>query len=62
MTLDVTKEELALIKMLLRREEVTTRIEIHHARMSFEYRDYLKARQKEIEELMGKVEKLLPDA
>ena len=62
MTLDVTKEELALLKMLLRREEVTTRIEIHHARMSFEYRDYLKARQKEIEELMGKVEKLLPDA
>ena len=39
--LEVTKEELSLLKMLLNREEVSTRIEIHHARMSFEYRDYL---------------------
>jgi hypothetical protein len=59
--LDITHEELSLLKMLLTREEVSTRIEIHHARMSFDYRDYLKARQKEIEVLLGKIRKHLPD-
>ncbi|HPI91945.1 MAG TPA: hypothetical protein PLT09_06745 [Deltaproteobacteria bacterium] len=61
MNLETSKEELALIKMLLKREELTTRIEIHHARMSFDYRDYLKTREKEIHELLEKVRKLLPD-
>ncbi|HVN72241.1 MAG TPA: hypothetical protein VMU10_09510 [Desulfomonilia bacterium] len=59
--LDVTKEELTLLKMLLNREEVSTRIEIHHARLSFEYRDYLKSRQKEISELLDKIKKYIPD-
>jgi len=61
MTLEISKEELSLMKMLLTREEVTTRIEIHHARMSFEYRDYLKARQKEISDLLEKINKLVPE-
>ncbi|MBP6939537.1 MAG: hypothetical protein KBC76_10080 [Deltaproteobacteria bacterium] len=60
MNLDVTKEELELIRMLLHREELTTRIEIHHARMSFEYRDYLKGREKEIQQLLENVNRLLP--
>jgi hypothetical protein len=47
--------------MLLNREEVSTRIEIHHARMSFEYRDYLKAREKEIKELLERIKQHLPD-
>ena len=59
--LEVTKEELSLLKMLLNREEVSTRIEIHHARKSFEYRDYLKARQKEISELLARIKQHLPD-
>jgi flagellar biosynthesis/type III secretory pathway chaperone len=59
--LEVTKEELSLLKMLLNREEVSTRIEIHHARMSFEYRDYLKAREKEIGELLERIKQHLPD-
>jgi hypothetical protein len=59
--LDVSKEELALIEMLLTREEAQTRIEIHHARRSFDYRDYLKTREKEIHDLLGKVHKLLPE-
>jgi hypothetical protein len=59
--LDVTKEDLSLLKMLLNREEVTVGIEIHHARASFEYRDYLKARQKEIRELLDKIKNHLPD-
>jgi hypothetical protein len=61
MNLEVSKEELALIKMLLGREELSTRIEIHHARMSFEYRDYLKEREKEIPDLLERVKKLIPD-
>ena len=60
-TLEVTKEDLSLLKMLLNREEVTVRIEIHHAKASFEYRDYLKARQKEISELLEKIKKHLPE-
>lgn len=61
MTLEVSKEELSLLKMLLSREEVTALIEIHHARMSFEYRDYLKTRHKEVSDLLGKVKKLLTE-
>jgi hypothetical protein len=60
-TLEVTKEDLSLLKMLLNREEVTVRIEIHHARSSYEYRDYLKARQKEISELLEKIKNHLPE-
>jgi hypothetical protein len=60
-SLEVTQEELALLKMLLNREDVSTRIEIHHARMSFEFRDYLKSRQKEITVLLDKIRKHLPD-
>jgi len=59
--LDVSKEELSLIEMLLAREEAQTRIEIHHARRSFDYRDYLKTREKEIHDLLVKVQKLLPE-
>ena len=61
MHLDVSKEELSLIEMLLAREEAQTRIEIHHARRSFDYREYLKTREKEIHDLLGKVQKLLPE-
>ena len=61
MNLEVSNDELALIKMLLSREELSTRIEIHHARMSFEYRDYLKGREKEIRQLLEKVNRLLPE-
>ena len=61
MNLEVSNDELALIKMLLSREELSTRIEIHHARMSFEYRDYLKGREKEIRQLLEKVNRLPPE-
>lgn len=60
--LDVSKEELSLIEMLLTKEEAQTRIEIHHARRSFDYRDYLKTREKEIHDLLVRVQKQLPEA
>lgn len=59
-SLAVTQEELALLKMLLSKEEVTTRVEIHHSRTSFEYKDYLKGREKEIRGLLEKVKEHLP--
>lgn len=59
--LEVSKEELLLINMLLIKEEAQTRIEIHHARRSFDYRDYLKNREKDIHDLLAKVQKLIPE-
>ncbi len=60
--LDVSKEELSLIEMLLVKEEAQTRIEIHHARRPFDYRDYLKTREKEIHNLLERVRKSLSEA
>lgn len=61
MTLDVTQEELALLKMYLNKAESTTLIEINHARRAPDFQNYLKSRRKEINELLGKIKKLLPD-
>jgi len=58
---DLTQEELALIKMLLSKEEIETRIQIHHARRSFEYRDYLKAREAELHSLLDKISRLITE-
>ena len=54
-------QNISSMLMLLSREEAETRIEIHHARRSFEYRDYLKMREKEIHDLLDKIRNLLPD-
>lgn len=59
--LEFNKEELSLLQMLLKKEEVTTRIEVHHARWSFEYRDYLKQKGKMINGLIEKIKPLLPE-
>jgi len=53
--MELSKEEMELLQMLLLKEENTTRIEIHHARRTFEYRDYLKSRDKELKVLLDKV-------
>ena len=59
--LDLTKEEMCLLKMLLSKEEIDTRIQIHHARHSFEYRDYLKGREAEVHSLLEKITKQIPE-
>ncbi len=61
MNLEVTKEELALLEMLLSHAETETGVEIHHARRSFQYREYLREREKQITALLGRVRRLLPD-
>jgi len=61
MKLEVSNEELDLIKMLLSKAEVVTRVEIHHATKSFEYRDYLKQRDALIANLLARVKQLSPE-
>ena len=61
MNLEVSNEELDLIKMLLSKAEVVTRVEIHHATKSFEYRDYLKQRDALIANLLARVKQLSPE-
>lgn len=61
MNLEVSNEELDLIKMLLSKAEVVTRVEIHHATRSFEYKDYLKQRETLIASLLARVKQLSPE-
>jgi hypothetical protein len=58
--LEVSKEELGLINMLLKKEEVITRIELHHAR-TYAFKDILKERDKIVMELLERIKKLIPD-
>jgi hypothetical protein len=61
LNLEISKENLSLIQMLLKKEEQAIRIEIHHARRTFEFRDFLKKREHEIHDLLERVTKLLPE-
>ena len=58
MNLELSNEELELMKMLLSKAEVVTRVEIHHATKSFDYKDYLKQREKLISNLLARVKQL----
>jgi len=58
MNIEVSKEELDLIKMLLSKEEVGTRVEIHHAKRSHEFKEYLKQRDTLIANLLARVKQL----
>lgn len=57
--LGLNEEELSLIRMLLSKEEATTRVEEHHARGVFEYSEYLRGREKKIAALLQKVKELM---
>lgn len=60
MNLELSNDELDLIKMLLSKAEVETRVEIHHATKSFEFKDYLKQRDKLIVNLLTRVKQMSP--
>ena len=60
MNLEVTKEDLAFLKMLVSKAQVETGVEIHHAR-TFEYKNYLKEREKQIAGLLARINALEPD-
>jgi hypothetical protein len=54
MTIELSQDEVALLIMMLSKAEVETRVEIHHSK-SFEYKDYLKARDKLISDLLARL-------
>jgi hypothetical protein len=61
MQLELTREEADLLKMLLKAAEVTTRIEIHHAR-TYDFKDMLKKREIEVSNLLARFEQAYPQA
>jgi len=61
MNIELLKEDVQLIRMLLSKAEVETRVEIHHAH-SFEYKNYLKERDKHITDLIQRLDKAAPAA
>jgi len=57
MQLEINTEDYDLLKMLLSKEEVGTRVEIHHCRTR-EYKEVLKKREQQVHgmlEQLGKV-------
>ena len=54
MNIDVSKEDLQLIDMLLSQAEGVTAVEIHHCKFS-EYKDFLKQREKRIADLLSRI-------
>ena len=58
MNVELSKEDLQLIDMLLAKEEVETRVEIHHCK-HHEYKDFLKKREKHVGDLLVSVKNAL---
>lgn len=58
MTVNLTKEDLALMEMLLTKEEGDTRVEIHHCR-DHEYKEYLKKRAAQLSDVLGRIKAAL---
>jgi len=58
--LEITEENLALLKTLLTREIADTRVESYHCRNAAQFKDYLKAREAELNELLTRIMRLLP--
>jgi len=51
---NLNKDDAALLEMLLAKEEGDTRVEIHHCR-DHEYKEYLKKRETQIGQLLGRL-------
>jgi hypothetical protein len=58
MNVDLSKEDLTLIDMLLSKAEGATVVEIHHCKFS-EYKDFLKKREKHIGDLLARIKNAL---
>jgi hypothetical protein len=59
MDLELSEDDLKLLEMLLSKEEGQNRIEIHHCR-NYEYKHYLKEREKQISGLLERVRSKMP--
>lgn len=54
MNIDLSKEDLQLMDMLLSKAEGATAVEIHHCKFS-EYKNFLKQREKHIADLLTRI-------
>jgi len=54
MNIELSKEDLMLIDMLLSKEEGMTRVEIHHC-FSHDYKKFLKERERHIGDLIARI-------
>jgi hypothetical protein len=59
MQIEFSKDELALVEMLLSQEESDINIEIHHCR-NLDYKEFLFKRQSEIHEILAKISGAVP--
>ena len=57
MNLDISKEDQAILEELLNKESKELPIEIHHTKTN-DFKEYLKQKQKRVEELLERVKKL----
>ena len=55
MNVDFSKEDLNVIKIYLSKAELTTRVEIHHAK-SFEFKNILKEREQQVVRILQKID------
>ena len=60
MNVNLSKEDLTLIDMLLSKAEGVNRVEIHHCK-HHEYKDFLQEREKHIGDLMARIKDALAD-
>jgi len=54
MNVELSKEDLILLDMLLSKEEGKTRVEIHHC-SNHDYKNFLKEREKQISNLLARI-------
>jgi hypothetical protein len=59
MNIELSKDDLALIEMLLAQEESEINIEIHHCR-NISYKEYLHERQIEIHDILERIRNAQP--
>lgn len=61
MKIDLAREDFELLSMLLGKEEVGARVEIHHCRTR-EFKDILKKREAQVHDLLERLSRAFPAA
>jgi hypothetical protein len=61
MNIEITREDYDLLTMLLSKEEVGVRVEIHHCR-THEFKEILKKREQNVHDLLARLDKAFPAA
>ena len=61
MQIEIAREDYDLLSMLLGKEEVGARVEIHHCRTR-EFKELLKKREQHVHSLLERLEKAFPAA